>query len=395
MNIPLLDLKAQYKSIKHEIDEAIREVMESGSFILSKHVKEFESKFSDFCGAKYCVGVGNGTDALYLSLRTYGIGPGDEVITVPNTFFASAEAIIEAGAWVTFVDIDAQTHNIDVDKLSEYIETQCFYDEDVGHLKNKARKTRIAAILPVHLYGQPIELKPILELAKRYKILLIEDAAQAHGAEYHGKKVGTFGNTGCFSFYPGKNLGAYGDAGAIITNDAYTAEKLSLLRNHGRKSKYEHEVSGYNSRIDEMQAAILLVKLKHLKRWNQERQRIAEMYNHMLRSVEEIETPKSIPGIEHVYHLYVIMCEQRDKLQQFLKDNGVATGIHYPLPLHLQKPLKVFGYQKGDFPCTETNSKRILSLPIYPELGEEQFNRIVKLIKQFLAKESNKLCEYC
>lgn len=363
--IPLVDLKAQYNSIKTEIDNAIQGVLDSTSFIMGEELERFEEEFALFCNTKYAIGVANGSDALILALRACGIGEDDEVITVPHTFIATSEAISNAGGKVVFVDIDPKTYTIDVSTIEEKI----------------TKKTK--AIIPVHLYGQPADMRPIMELAKKYNLKIIEDAAQAHGAEYQGKKVGSNGDVACFSFYPGKNLGAYGDAGMITTNNEEISKKLKLLRNHGRiTKKYEHEIEGYSSRLDNLQAAILRVKLRHLNKWNESRRRSAKKYNELLNNINGIVTPYEADYAKHVYHLYVIRTEKgRDKLREELKSKGIADGIHYPIPLHLQPAYNYLGYKRGDFPITERASQEILSLPMFAELSDEQIEEIVELIK--------------
>jgi len=365
--IPFVDLKGQYNSIKDEIDETIQNVFNNTSFIMGEELKNFEVEFARFCDVKYAIGVANGSDALILALRACGIGEGDEAITVPHTFIATTEAISNVGGKVVFVDIDPKTYTIDVSKIEEKI----------------TEKTK--AIIPVHLYGQPADMDPIMELAKKYNLRIIEDAAQAHGAEYKDKKVGSIGDVGCFSFYPGKNLGAYGDAGMVVTNNEEIAEKIKLLRNHGRiTKKYEHEIEGYSSRLDNLQAAILRVKLRHLTKWNESRRRNAKKYNELLNNIDGIVTPYEADYAKHVYHLYVIRTENRDRLREELKSEGVATGIHYPIPLHLQPAYKYLGHKRGDFPITEKASQEILSLPMFAELSGNQIGEIVQLIRNYM-----------
>ncbi len=364
--IPLVDLKAQYDSIKEEIDSAIQNVLNTTSFIMGEELEKFEEEFSRYCNVKYAIGVSNGSDALILALRACGISKDDEIITVPHTFIATTEAITIVGGKIVFVDIDPKTYTIDVAKIEEKIN----------------EKTK--AIIPVHLYGQPADMDTIMELAKRYNLKVIEDAAQAHGAEYKGKKAGSIGDVGCFSFYPGKNLGAYGDAGMVVTNNEEMAEKIKLLRNHGRiNKKYEHEIEGYSSRLDNLQAAILRVKLKYLDKWNDRRRKNAQRYNQLLRDVNGIVAPYEANYAKHVYHLYVIRVEKesRDKLREELNSKGIATSIHYPIPLHLQLAYSYLGCKEGDFPVTEKASKEILSLPMFAELSDMQIEEIVELIK--------------
>lgn len=364
MHIPLLDLKAQYKLIRPEIQKVINNVLGDTQFILGENVKKFEKEFAKFCGTKYAIGVGNGTDALYLALRACGISQDDEVILPTNTFIATAEAITLNNARPVFIDINPITHNIDISKIEQVI----------------SKKTK--AIIPVHLFGQPAEMSSILKISKKYKIFVIEDCAQAHGAIYKGKKVGSFGHLACFSFFPGKNLGAYGDAGMVVTNNKKLAKKIFMLRNHGRLEKYEHEIEGTNSRLDEIQAAILRVKLRHLNQWNRARQKNAKIYDKLFKNIDNVITPKIIKGTKSVYYFYVIRVKDRKKIQKKLKEKSIAAGIHYPVPLHLQPAYKYLGYKKGDFPEAEKDSEEILSLPVYPELIFNQIKYIVDLIKQ-------------
>jgi len=364
--IPFVDLKSQYDSIKDEIDDAIQSVLNNTSFIMGEELKKFEEEFAWFCNVKYAIGVANGSDALILALRACDIGEGNEVITVPHTFIATTEAISNVGGKVVFVDIDPKTYTIDVSKIEEKI----------------TEKTK--SIIPVHLYGLPADMDTIMRLAKKYNLRVIEDAAQAHGAEYKGKKVGSIGDVGCFSFYPGKNLGAYGDAGMVTTNSEEIAKKVKLLRNHGRiTKKYEHDIEGYSSRLDNLQATILRVKLRYLNKWNENRRKNAKKYNELLNNIGGIITPYEAEYAKHVYHLYVIRVVKkgRDKVREELKSKEIATGIHYPIPLHLQPAYSYLGYKRGDFPVTEKASQEILSLPIFAELNDEQIDNIVETIK--------------
>jgi dTDP-4-amino-4,6-dideoxygalactose transaminase len=364
MQIPLVDLKAQYLSIKKEIDEAIQRVLNKCNFIMGDEVKEFEEELASFCSAKYAVGVSSGTDALLLALKAINIQPGDEVITVPNTFIATTEAITMAGGKIKFVDIDEETFNIDTNKIESAI----------------INKTR--AILPVHLYGQPANMDPIIDLAKKYNLKVIEDAAQAHGAEYNNKRVGALGDIGIFSFYPGKNLGAYGDAGAVVTNDPDISNKIAMLRNHGRTKKYEHEYEGYNCRLDTLQAAILRVKLKYINSWNEARRNHASSYRKLLQNTDII-LPTEQKDNKHIYHIFAVRTADRDNLLNKLKNEGIGAGIHYPIPLHLQPAYRYLGYKKGDFPITEKCAREIISLPMYPELDEVKIKRIAEAISKF------------
>lgn len=366
MKIPFVDLKSQYAAIKTEIDQAIAEVLSKTAFIGGAHVESFEKAFGHFCQTRYCVGVGNGTDALYLALRALGIGTGDEVITTANSFIATSEAVTMTGARVVFVDINPATYNIDVNQIEDKI----------------TQKTR--AIIPVHLYGQPADMDPILDIARKYRLRVIEDAAQAHGAVYKGKQIGTIGDAACFSFYPGKNLGAYGDGGAIVTNDEELATRARMLANHGRIDKYNHEVEGVNSRLDGLQAAILEVKLRYLPEWNEKRRKNAYLYNVSLHD-SGIITPGEIDRIKAVYHLYVVRVKSdlRTKLQAHLKAQGIATGIHYPIAL---PRLAAYAYLKPrpqDFPEAVKASNEILSLPMFPELEKGQIEYIVENISAY------------
>jgi dTDP-4-amino-4,6-dideoxygalactose transaminase len=365
-NIPLVDLNAQYASIKNEIDSAIADVISKSAFIGGPYVRSFEEAFAKFCGVKHCVGVGNGTDALFISLKTLGVGTGDEVITVANSFIATAEAITMTGARVVFVDIDPKTYNIDVTKIEEKITS----------------KTK--AVIPVHLYGQPADMDPIIALAKKYDLKVVEDAAQAHGAEYKGRRVGSIGDMACFSFYPGKNLGAYGDAGAIVTNDEDLAVKARMFANHGRIGKYDHEIEGINSRLDGLQAAILAVKLKYLEDWTEKRRKNAYLYNEYLKDTSLI-TPYEMHEVRAVYHLYVVrtLNGSRQELQNSLKSNGIATGIHYPIALPNLLAYSYMCHKKSDFPEATKASKKIISMPMYPELKAEDIAFITKEMKAF------------
>ncbi len=366
MNIPLVDLKAQYRTIKEEIDQAIADVLSQSAYIGGPHVKAFEEAFAAFCGAKHCVGVGNGTDALFIALKVLGIGPGDEVITAANSFIATAEAVTMAGAKVVFVDIHPLTYNMDVHRIEEKI------------------TYRTKAIIPVHLYGQPADMDPILALARKYDLRVIEDAAQAHGAEYKGRKIGSIGDVACFSFYPGKNLGAYGDAGAIVTDDDDIARRARMFANHGRVSKYDHELEGINSRLDGLQAAVLNVKLKHLDEWTEKRRRAAYHYNERLKDTP-LTTPVEIDDVKAVYHLYVVRARNgtREALIHHLARRGVSTGIHYPIALPKLKAYSYRNFGARDFPRALEASNEILSLPLYPELTEQHILYIADSVRDF------------
>ena len=364
-SIPLVDLKAQYAAIKPEILSAIDGVLDSAQFINGPEVSNFERKFAAFCDAKFAVGVGNGTDALTLALKALEVGPGDEVITTANTFIATAEAIVAVGATPVFVDVDQAHFNMTAEGLSAAI----------------TPKTRAA--IPVHLYGQPAPMAEIMEVARRRSIKVIEDAAQAHGAEYNGKRAGSWGDVAAFSFYPAKNLGAYGDAGAVVTSDEDLAAAVRMLRDHGRTDKYLHQYVGVNSRLDTLQAAVLEVKLGHIEEWTEARRAAATKYDAALGEFPGLALPARMPGGRHVYHLYVVRSERREELRQHLSDNGIGVGIHYPVPLHLQPAFRGLGYAMGDFPVSERLADSILSIPMYPEVSEEQLRRVVQTIGSF------------
>jgi len=367
MNIPLLDLKAQYLSIKTEIDQAVLAVLDSGKYILGPEMKALEKEIAAYCGTSEAIAVGNGTDALTLTLKAMGIGPGDEVITTPFTFFASAETIALTGAVPVFTDIDPLTLNMDLNKLEDKI------------------TSRTRAIIPVHIFGQMVDVERVMEIAARHGIQVIEDAAQAIGAEYKGKKAGSLGHAGTFSFFPTKNLGAYGDAGMIVTNDEHLAAELRMLRFHGCQVKYYHEKIGYNSRLDEIQAAILRVKFRYLEQWNEARREKAAFYDQLLQGL-----PLTLPGrdrlAKQVYHLYVLRSPQRDDIIEYLAAAGVATGIYYPLPLHLQRAFRDLGYQEGDFPVAEQACREAFAIPCYPELSNSQLEAIAGLLRTFMNK---------
>ena len=369
MKINFVDLHKQYQSIKPEIDLAIKTSITQTDFILGGGVELFERSFAKFCQVKYAVGVASGTDALFLSLKALSIGTGDEVITQANTFIASAYAISMTGAIPVLVDVSPQTYNLDANTVEKAI----------------TKKTK--AILPVHLYGQATEMKPLLELAKKYKLHIIEDACQAHGALSNRKKVGGFGIAAAFSFYPGKNLGAYGDAGAITTNNSKLYKKILKLRNYGQAKKYHHLVLGYNSRLDTLQARILSVKLKYLNRWNRLRVQHAKLYSQKLAALSSLViTPLIGKQITSVYHLYVLQVKKRNQLLKFLNDHGINAIIHYPIPIHLQPAYKNLNYKKGDFPVTEHLCQNIISLPMYPELTNKEIEYTCQTIADFYQK---------
>jgi dTDP-4-amino-4,6-dideoxygalactose transaminase len=384
MKIPFLDLKAQYRQIEHEVVPLVTEAMENGMFIGGPNVEGFEEEFAEFCNTKYCIGVNSGTDALRFALMASGVGPGHEVITVSNTFIATTEAISQVGATPVFVDIDQYTCNMDPNKLNEFLERECSFDQSTNQLINQSTRSPVKAIIPVHLYGQMADMDPMMELARKKGLLIIEDACQAHGAKYKNKAAGSMGAAGCFSFYPGKNLGAYGEGGAVVTQDEKMANEIRMIRDHGQNKKYFHTMEGYNGRLDAIQAAVLRVKLKRLADWNRSRNDNASYYNELLADVPGIEFAKVADFAGSVYHLYVIMLDDRDALQQFLGDKGIATGLHYPLPLHMQKAYEHLGYKEGDFPITERVAKRLLSLPMYPELTRAQIRYVTDSILEFM-----------
>ncbi len=362
--VPLVDLKAGFAPIKPNIMKVIEDVLNEMHLNLGPHCHEFEREFAAYCTTEYGIGVGSGTEALQFALLACGVGRGDEVITTPHTFFATAEAIVSIGAIPVFADIDPITYTIDPQGLEKRITS----------------KTKV--VIPVHMYGQMAEMDAINNIAEKHGIAVIEDACQAHGASYRNKRAGSLSRAGCFSFYVTKNLGAYGEGGMVLTNDANIAERVRLYRNHGHRSKFDHEVFAYNGRLDEIQAAILRIKLKHLDECNEKRRSIAERYGALLKGVP-IVPPREAPHRQHVYHLYVVRCEERDRLQAFLEQRGIGTGIHYRTPVHLQAAARTLGYRRGDFPETETACNEILSLPIYPELDAESQEYVVSGIREF------------
>jgi dTDP-4-amino-4,6-dideoxygalactose transaminase len=435
MKVPFLDLKAQYESIKDEINTAIQAVLESSAFAGGPFVAQFEKDFANFCGCKHAIGVGSGTEALWMSLLALGIGPGDEVITVPNTFIATAEAISFCGATPVFVDIEEKTYNLDPNKLEDYLKkrfsrkSQVASRRSISHLTpHTSRLTEVncamrsagrpkaethsgqpsavsgqqsgvsslkprssnlgpgsprpRAVIPVHLFGQPADMDPILEIAKKYNLAVIEDACQAHGAEYKGKRAGSLGDTGCFSFYPGKNLGAYGEAGAVVTNDDYLAGKLRMLRDHGQPKKYYHDLIGWNGRMDGIQGSVLSVKLKHLPAWNEARRKKAQLYSQMLSGADGVALPKEADYAKHIYHIYALRVPARDKIMNALAEKGIGCGIHYPVPVHLTDAYRSLGLGKGSFPVAEKCAEEFVSLPMFPELTEEQIKYVCDEIKR-------------
>lgn len=364
MDVPFVDLKAQYRAIADEVRPKVEAVMANADFILGQDVASFEEEFAAYCDVSYGIGLDSGTSALELSLRACDIGEGDEVITAANTFFATVAAITYVGAKPTLVDINPLTYNMDVSRLEE------------------ALSERTRAIVPVHLCGQPADMDPIMELAKRKGLWVIEDACQAHGARYKGCRAGSMGHVACFSFYPSKNLGGYGDGGMVVTNDERIAKRVRMLRDYGQREKYCHLIVGYNRRLDTLQAAVLRVKLRHLDEWNEARRRYAHLYDQLLKDTS-VTPPFNLEHSEHVYHLYVVQSEHRDELQEWLGSKGIATGIHYPIPIHLQPAYAHLGHSEGDFPIAEAYARRTLSLPMFPELTKEQIKKVAEAIRQF------------
>ncbi len=413
--VPFLDLITPHLELEEELIDVFRDALRTGRFIGGPALDGFEKDFASFCDAKYCIGVASGTDALRFALIAAGVNQGETVITVPNTFIATTEAISQAGAFIAFVDIDERTCNIDTEKLREYLETECVIDDETGKPISKKTKRIVSAIIPVHLYGQMADMDPISDLAEKYNLMVIEDACQAHGAEYRyssptlkkggkggfeipppltgggqgegeriWKRAGYLGLAAAFSFYPGKNLGAFGEAGAVTTNDAEIARKISMIRDHGQSHKYYHDIEGYNGRLDAIQAGILLKKLKHLSEGNEKRRQSASLYNKLLNEVDGVITPYEPDWSRSVYHLYVIRVRNRDELQKDLSGNNIATGLHYPLPLHLQEAYECLGYREGAFPVSEKVASEILSLPMFPGLTEDQVEYVAENIKKKL-----------
>ncbi|MFA5175698.1 MAG: DegT/DnrJ/EryC1/StrS family aminotransferase [Candidatus Nanoarchaeia archaeon] len=373
MKVPFGDLrrderetKIDGRSIEEINKEKILTVIENKDFILGKGVEEFEKNFADYCGVKYCIGVGNGLSALELALKVNNIKPGDDVITVANTFNATVGAIIGVGANAILIDIDESNYNLDINQIQE----------------NTTKRTK--AIIPVHLYGQPVDIRRLEQ--EILDILILEDSCQAHGAEFYSRKTGNLGNIAAFSFYPGKNLGCYGDGGAITTDDKEVAERIKKIRNYGQEKKYVHNDIPTNSRLDTIQAVVLDTKLKVLDRWNELRRKHAEEYNERLKDLEPVITPKENENVSHVYHLYVIRTQNRDELEKYLTENGISVGKHYPVPIHLQPCFKDLGYKKGDFPVTEKVSNEILSLPMFPTLKTDEIDYTCDKIKEFYKK---------
>lgn len=388
--IPFIDLVSPHLELEEEFVEVFRDALRTGRFIGGPMVEGFEKDFAAFCNTNHCVGTSNGTDALRFALIAAGVKNGDIVITVPNTFIATTEAISQSGALPDFVDIDDRTYNMNPDLLREYLETKCHFDNKTHQLIHSLTKKPVTAIIPVHLYGQMADMDPIMELANTYNLVVIEDACQAHGAKYWSKRTGNWelagsmGKAAAFSFYPGKNLGACGEGGAVTTNDDEISQKVMILRDHGQTRKYYHEMEGYNGRLDAIQAGILQIKLRRMSAWNEKRQQNANGYNELLSEIDGIKIPHEPEWSKAVYHLYIIRTKERDRLQNHLSENYISTGLHYPVPLHLQKAYEKRGFKEGDFPVSEKAASEILSLPMYPQLTHDQQMRVVEKIKNFL-----------
>lgn len=363
-SIAFVDLKRNLETIRGEIERAVQGVLESGAFILGREVTEFEQEFARYCGAKHCIGVASGTDALKIALKAHGIGPGDEVITAANTFIATVLAISDCGAKPVLVDCSRESYTMDPSAIERVV------------------TPRTKAVVPVHLYGQMADMSGIMEVARRRDLAVIEDACQAHGAEEGGVRAGAGGAAGCFSFYPGKNLGGYGDGGAIVTNDPALAERIRLMRDYGQRVKYRHEFKGYNSRLDSLQAAVLRVKLRHLDEWNAKRRQVAAWYRELLAGTDGITLPAEKSPAAHVYHLFVVRVGRRNAVLEQLKKNGISCGIHYPIPVHLQEAYTELGYKKGAFPITEAASEEVLSLPMFPELTRDETGFIATSLRE-------------
>ena len=378
MEVPFLDLKAQYLSIRHEIDEAIKQVIDNTAFAGGRFVADFEREFAAFCQCRHCVGVGSGTEALWLALVALGVGPGDEVITVPNSFIATAEAVSFCGATPVFVDIDESTYTMDPQKLQDYLNIRN---------QNRATRKKIKGIIPVHLFGQTADMDPILRIAKENALFVIEDACQAHGAEYKGRPAGSLGDMGCFSFYPGKNLGAYGEAGAVTTNNKEAAEKMMVLRDHGQTQKYIHTMVGWNARMDGIQGAVLNAKLRHLPAWLEARRRNAARYDMLLQDLHDVATPVEADYARHVYHIYAIRVNNRDAIAADLARRKIHCGIHYPVPIHLTEAYRSLGYRKNSFPVSEKCADMYLSLPMYPELTDDQIDQVCMELQSVVLNE--------
>jgi dTDP-4-amino-4,6-dideoxygalactose transaminase len=390
--IPFLDLVTPHVELESELLAICQKVFRSAGFIGGPLVEEFELEFAKYCETPHCVGLASGTDAVRFALMAAGVQQGDTVVTVPHTFIATTEAISQAGAHIAFIDIDERTYNMNPVKLKHYLEQECHVDSASGKLVNNKTKSPVTAVVPVHLYGQCADMDEILELSNRYKLIVVEDACQAHGAEYFSKKenrwrkAGSIGHVGAFSFYPGKNLGACGEAGAVTTHDEELARKIRMIRDHGQAKKYYHDVEGYNGRLDALQAGFLTVKLRHLADWTRARQDAAQCYQDLFGKADGVIIPLTPEGSRPVYHLYVVRVQDRAGLQKHLADAKIDTGIHYPVPLHQQKAYAHLGYKTGDFPVTEKIAPEIVSLPMFPQLRREQQARVVDKVLEFVGQ---------
>ena len=389
--IPFLDLVTPHKELKDELTAVFAHALDTAGFIGGPMVEDFERNFAKYCQTQHCIGVGSGTDALRFALIAAGVKQGDVVVTVPNTFIATTEAIAQAGATPDFVDVDEHTYNMDPEQLRKYLQVQCSVDGTTGRVFNKRLCKPVTAVVPVHLYGQAADMDPILDLAERFGLRVIEDACQAHGAEYFSTrqsrwfKAGSMGRAAAFSFYPGKNLGACGEGGAVTTHDGDIAQKIRMLRDHGQAKKYYHDMEGYNGRLDSIQAGILHVKLRHLAAWNEKRRECARRYQELLGAAAEvIKLPFEPSWSKAVYHLYVVQVQNREQLQKHLGETGIGTAIHYPIPLHLQNSYKQLGYREGDFPNCEEAASHILSLPMFPGLTYAQQDRTARQLLDLL-----------
>jgi dTDP-4-amino-4,6-dideoxygalactose transaminase len=390
-SIPFLDLVTPHVELEQELTGVFLQALHTACFIGGPMVEDFEKAFAAFCDTRHSIAVSTGTDALRFAIMTCGVQPGDVVVTVPHTFIATTEAISQAGALPEFVDIDGDTYNMSAEKLRKYLEEQCSLDES-GRLISQRSRRPVTAVVPVHLYGQMADMDSILSLADEYGLTVIEDACQAHGAEYFSKKLnrwmkaGSMGRAAAFSFYPGKNLGACGEAGAVTTNDDCIADKIKMLRDHGQAKKYYHDVEGYNGRLDAIQAGLLQIKLRRLSEWNALRRKNAEEYSRLLSDVDSVICPSEPSWSRGVYHLYVVRTAERDEMIRRLNDAHIGTGIHYPVPLHLQQAYRSFGYKRGDFPVTERAAAEIVSLPMFPQLTTDQQARVVAEVCAFAAE---------
>ena len=393
--IPFLDLVTPHQELEEELVSVFKTALKTAGFIGGPVVEDFEREFAEFCEVRHCVGVGSGTDALRFALMAAGVQPGDTVVTVPNTFIATTEAISQAGARPDFVDIDECTYTMDPEKLRSYLEAECTRDVQTDRVMSKRTGSPVTAVIPVHLYGQMADMDPILDLATQYNLVVIDDACQAHGAEYFStrenrwRKAGSIGRAAAFSFYPGKNLGACGEAGAVTTNDPELAQTVRTLRDHGQVKKYYHEMEGYNGRLDAIQAGILRVKLQHLTRWNEQRRRSADCYNELFAPMAgSVAVPYQPSWSKPVHHLYIIRTQYRNELQQHLTEAGIGTGIHYPIPVHLQAAYAPLGWKRGDFPVAEEAAEQILSLPMFAGLRSADQHRIVEAVSEFASVRS-------